>query len=87
MNELFEQFLLDSREPVEQATADLLTLNKAPDDKERVDSAFRAFHTLTGSAGIVDFAAMEKLMHAAEDVLAGVRSGARVATPSIIADV
>jgi CheY-like chemotaxis protein len=28
------------------------------DDRERLDSAFRAFHTLKGSAGIVDFTAM-----------------------------
>ncbi len=29
-----------------------------PDDRERLDGAFRAFHTLKGAAGIVDFVAM-----------------------------
>ena len=56
MNEFVEQFLLESRELVEQATADLLAVEENPGDSERLDGAFRAFHTLKGSAGIVDFA-------------------------------
>ncbi|HEY4275999.1 MAG TPA: chemotaxis protein CheA [Rhizomicrobium sp.] len=75
MNEFIEQFLLESRELVDQATADLLAIEENPGDAERLDSAFRAFHTLKGSAGIVDFAAMVKAAHAAEDVLAAVRAG------------
>src|ERR1700733_3993248 len=75
MNEFVEQFLLESRELVEQANADLLAVEENPGDAERLDSAFRAFHTLKGSAGIVDFAAMGRAAHAAEDLLAAVRSG------------
>ena len=86
MNEFIEQFLLESRELVEQATDDLLTLEKAPADKERLDSAFRAFHTLKGGAGIIDFAAMEKAVHGAEDVLAAARSGSRPITTRLIGD-
>lgn len=75
MNEFLEQFLIECRELVEQGTADLLALEQTPDDRERLDSAFRAFHTLKGAAGIVEFAAMGRLLHAAEDVLSSVRSG------------
>ena len=75
MNEFVEQFLLESRELVDQATADLLAVEENPGDAERLDGAFRAFHTLKGSAGIVDFAAMGRAAHAAEDLLADVRSG------------
>ncbi len=75
MNEFIEQFLLESRELIEQATADLLAVEENPGDAERLDGAFRAFHTLKGSAGIVDFAAMGRAAHAAEDLLANVRSG------------
>ena len=46
MNEFIEQFLLESREHVEQGTADLLALEKNPGDLVILDSAFRAFHTL-----------------------------------------
>jgi two-component system chemotaxis sensor kinase CheA len=86
VNELVEQFLPESRELVEQATRDLLVLEKAPHDRERLDSAFRAFHTLKGGAGIVDFAAMEHTVHAAENVLAAARSGARSITPALVED-
>ena len=75
MNEFIEQFLVECRELIEQATADLLALEENPGDGEKLDGAFRAFHTLKGSAGIVDFTAMAKATHAAEDVLAAVRAG------------
>lgn len=86
MNEFMAQFLLESREYVEQATTDLIALEKRPGDKERLDSAFRAFHTLKGGAGIVDFDAMHSAVHAAEDVLAAMRSGTRPVTGELISD-
>ena len=86
MNAFIEQFLLESREHVEQATSDLLALEKAPDDKALLDSVFRAFHTLKGSAGIVDFTAMGDAVHAAEDALSAIRSGSLGITTSIISD-
>src|SRR5271163_3573704 len=86
MNEFLEQFLIEARALIEQATDDLLALEQRPSDKERLDSAFRAFHTLKGSAGIVDFAAMGRALHAAEDVLAGVRTTANPVTQSLIGD-
>ena len=51
MKEFVEQFLVECRELVEQATDDLLALEDNPADRERLDSAFRAFHTLKGAAG------------------------------------
>jgi two-component system chemotaxis sensor kinase CheA len=86
VNEFMAQFLLESREYVEQATTDLIALEKRPGDKERLDSAFRAFHTLKGGAGIVDFDAMHSAVHAAEDVLSAVRSGTRPVTGELISD-
>ena len=74
MNEFVEQFLLESRELVAQAIDDLMALEEKPGDRERLDGAFRAFHTLKGAAGIVEFAAMARTLHAAEDILATLRS-------------
>ena len=36
---------------------------------------FRAFHTLKGSAGVVELPAMGLMLHAAEDVLAAIHAG------------
>jgi two-component system, chemotaxis family, sensor kinase CheA len=86
MNEFLEQFLVEARELVEQAAADLLALEREPGDRASLDGSFRAFHTLKGGAGIVDFAAMGRAMHAAEDVLSMVRQGDRPVTASLIGD-
>jgi len=86
MDEFLEQFLIEARELVEQATEDLLALEQSPNDRARLDSAFRAFHTLKGAAGIVDFAAMAHLTHAAEDRLAELRAGKRSVTRALTDD-
>jgi two-component system chemotaxis sensor kinase CheA len=84
MNEFLEQFLIESRELVEQASSDLLTLEHDPGNRPVLDSAFRAFHTLKGAAGIMEFTAMARLTHATEDLLAAVRAGEQVLTTSMI---
>jgi len=86
MSELINQFLLESRELVEMATRDLLALEHKPDDTQKLDSAFRAFHTLKGGAAIVDFEAMARAMHAAEDVLAAARTRTRALTPTRVGE-
>jgi two-component system chemotaxis sensor kinase CheA len=77
MDELLTQFLIESRELVDQVADDLLALERAPSDAARFESAFRGFHTLKGGAGIVEFAAMQTALHCAEDALASVRAEAR----------
>lgn len=84
MNEFLEQFVIEGRELVAQGNDDLLALEERPDDKERLDSAFRVLHTLKGAAGIVDFVAMGRAMHAAEDALSAVRSGATPVTAPLV---
>jgi chemotaxis protein histidine kinase CheA len=51
---------------------------------ERIDRVFRAFHTLKGSAGVVELPAMSIMLHAAEDLLASVRQGMLDSSPDII---
>jgi two-component system chemotaxis sensor kinase CheA len=86
MNEFIEQFLIEARELVEKATNDLLALEQDPTDAARLEDAFRAFHTLKGAAGIVEFPAMGRALHAAEEMLARLRSEAQGLTPALIGD-
>ncbi|MGV3593219.1 MAG: chemotaxis protein CheA [Gammaproteobacteria bacterium] len=74
MNEFIEQFLIEARDYVEQAMSALHTLERTPQDAAALDALFRAFHTLKGSAGIVEFGAMERLLHAGEDALSAMRN-------------
>jgi two-component system, chemotaxis family, sensor kinase CheA len=73
MDELLEQFLIEGPEQVQQASDDLLALERDPEDMPRIDSAFRAVHTLKGSVALFDFAPMGSVLHAAEDLLGDIR--------------
>jgi len=74
MDELLEQFLIEGRELVEQASNDLVSLERDPADAALLDTVFRAVHTLKGSVALFDFAPMGNALHAAEDLLGAVRS-------------
>jgi two-component system chemotaxis sensor kinase CheA len=84
VNALQEQFVTEARELVRQATDDLIALERDGTSPERIDRVFRAFHTLKGSAGVVELPAMSIALHAAEDLLAAVRQGALGASADII---
>jgi two-component system chemotaxis sensor kinase CheA len=84
MDELLDQFLIEGRELVQRASDDLLALEENPSDTGRIDSAFRAVHTLKGSVGFFDFAPMGELLHGAEDLLGAVRDGRLAANKPII---
>ncbi|MEO6382534.1 MAG: Hpt domain-containing protein, partial [Nitrobacter sp.] len=84
MSALHEQFVTEARELIRQATDDLIVLEHDGASLDRVDRVFRAFHTLKGSAGVVELPAMSIMLHAAEDLLAGVRQGTLGSGPDII---
>ena len=69
MNALQEQFIAEARELVHQATDDLIAVEREGASGERIDRIFRAFHTLKGSAVIVELPPMTSTLHAAEDLL------------------
>lgn len=76
MDDLLEQFLIESRDLIAQAHGDLAALERVPDDRTRIDSAFRAVHTLKGSVAVFNLEPALHALHAAEDVLDRARSGA-----------
>ena len=84
MNALHEQFVAEARELVDQATDDLIAIEREGFAAERVDRVFRAFHTLKGSAGVVELPEMVLSLHAAEDVLAAIHAGRLDATTPAI---
>ena len=84
MNPLHEQFIIEARELVDQATDDLIALDREGSTPERIERVFRAVHTLKGSAGIVELPAMGMMLHAAEDVLAAIQAGQIAADTDLI---
>ena len=86
MDEFVEQFLLESRELVEQGASALDALEKNGHNERDVDSLFRAVHTLKGAAGIVDFDAMGRALHAVEGMLSELRAKSKRPPPTFVAD-
>lgn len=76
-DDLLQHFVMEAREQLQAAAADLLALEEAhpeaPPDASRIDSAFRAVHTLKGSVGLFDLGPLGGLLHAGEDVLGAFR--------------
>lgn len=67
------QFLAEAQEQIVQAEHSLASLRRHRGDAKAFDACFRAFHTLKGSTGLFDLAPMERVLHAAEDLLTGLR--------------
>ena len=84
MSDLEDQFVAEARELIRQATDNLIALERDGMSSERIDSVFRAFHTLKGSAGVVELPAMSIVLHAAEDLLDSVRHGTLGAGAEIV---
>jgi two-component system chemotaxis sensor kinase CheA len=84
MSALGQQFVSEARDLIAQATDALIGIERDGVSDARVDQLLRAFHTLKGSAGLLDLPAMALTMHAAEDLVAAVRSGRVAATAAVI---
>jgi two-component system chemotaxis sensor kinase CheA len=85
MDELLEQFVIEGRELIVQAEAELERLAGGADDAAALDGLFRAFHTLKGSVQIFDLAPAERLLHAAEDRLMAARKAGGAIEPKLFA--
>jgi len=77
MDDLLQEFIAETRETLEALSGEIVAWESAPADRERLDSIFRFVHTVKGSCGFLDLPRLARLSHAAEDVLAAVRSGER----------
>ena len=83
LDDFVKEFLLESREGLDQLDSDLIALEENPRSQERCDSAFRTLHTIKGNAGFLDFHRLGELAHAGEHVLQSIRSGDIEFTPAV----
>jgi two-component system chemotaxis sensor kinase CheA len=81
---LLERFVGEARELLQGSASALLVLEKYPGDEAAINEVFRSVHTLKGSAGLFDFPAFTKLVHAGEDVLSVVRAGQLTLTSELV---
>lgn len=70
-----EMFLQMADEMLQELDSTLLEAEKSPDDREVVNAAFRAAHSLKGAAASVELPAVSHVSHAMENVLGAAREG------------
>jgi len=75
MSEFLGLFLEEATELLASMDADVVALEKAPDDLEIVRRIFRAAHTLKASAASQGFTTLSEVSHALENMLSGAREG------------
>lgn len=84
MDELLQDFIAETRETLEALSGEIVAWEAQPNDRARLDAIFRFVHTVKGSCGFLDLPRLGRLAHAAEDVLAQVRDGARVPDRALV---
>ncbi len=78
--DLIEEFVLETRETIDEVEATLMQLEKQrasgkPTDPEVVNRLFRAFHSVKGTAGFLGMDRLVTVTHAGENLLDAARSG------------
>src|SRR5262249_50106568 len=82
--DMVEMFFEEANERLEGLAQKLLELEGQPGNVELVRDLFRDLHTLKGSSGMVGLGAMNRLAHAAEDLVGQLRDGKRAADRGIV---
>lgn len=75
MQEILEDFLIESFELLEQLDQDLLDLEHSPQDSKLLDRIFRATHTIKGSSSFLGLETLTSLVHNIEEILNKARKG------------
>ncbi|KAA2214807.1 hybrid sensor histidine kinase/response regulator [Teichococcus oryzae] len=81
MDDLLADFLTETNEGLAALDGALLKLEKAPNDRQTLSEIFRNVHTIKGTCGFLGLSRLEKVAHAAENVLGRYRDGTLPVTP------
>lgn len=83
MDELTKDFLVESNENLDRLDNELVKLETDPSSQELLSSVFRTIHTIKGSCGFLGFGKLERVAHAAENLLSRLRDRKLSLTPEI----
>src|SRR4051812_24819833 len=82
LDDIVEEFLVESHENLDQLDSDLVALEQEPDSRERLSSIFRTIHTIKGTSGFLAFNRLEEVTHVGENMLSRLRDGELALTPA-----
>ena len=75
VDDIVKEFLVESYENLDQLDRDLMALEDAPDDRDRLSSVFRTIHTIKGTSGFLAYPKLEHIAHVGENLLVKLRDG------------
>src|SRR5207253_1678328 len=75
LEEIIQEFLIESHENLDQLDRDLVALEQEPGSRELLASIFRTIHTIKGTSGFLAFSKLESVTHVGENLLARLRDG------------
>lgn len=84
MYEIFDGFLVETGEILEQISTDLIELENNPDNLDLVNQLFRSFHTIKGTSSFMGFVQISEFTHEAEDLLNKLRKSELTVSERII---
>lgn len=82
--EFLNDFIMDAKEHIEKIEMSALFLETEPDNKGAINSLFREFHTIKGSAGFVRQQMIQDIAHQTETLLDSCRTGETDANKIIV---
>ncbi|GAA3185058.1 hypothetical protein GCM10010531_44090 [Blastococcus jejuensis] len=82
LDDIVEEFLVESHENLDQLDTDLVALEQEPNSRERLSSIFRTIHTIKGTSGFLAFNRLEEVTHVGENMLSRLRDGELELTPT-----
>src|SRR3954469_12417150 len=82
LDDIVEEFLVESHENLDQLDQDLVALEQDPRSRDRLSSIFRTIHTIKGTSGFLAFNRLEEVAHVGENLLSRLRDGALALTPA-----
>lgn len=83
LDTIAKEFVVESRENLDQLEIDLMALEGNPSSRETLASIFRTVHTIKGAAGFMRLPKLEALAHSGESLLSQLRDGVLVINPVI----
>jgi two-component system, chemotaxis family, sensor kinase CheA len=84
MDDLLNEFLTETSESIDIVDVELVQLEQDPNNKEVLNNIFRLVHTIKGTCGFLGLPRLEKVAHAAENVLGQFRDGTITVTPAAV---
>jgi len=84
MDDLLQDFLLESSDLLSEVDNKLVELEKRPNDRALLNDIFRGFHTIKGGAGFLNVDPMVSLCHRTENLFDKLRNDELHLTPEIM---